>query len=155
MKDKYGNEWAGNTVFNPGTFGMNDASESQAIANMTAFIDDCDFPGRLSASRVPGHDYGEGRYAFAVQRIGFKQVIEVQMPGRDLERVRYINEDQNIWDFPRLYVDDSSWAWLFAVIKDESWLRRCAHCQSHDTEDQEGTIVWHCYDCGLDFFPTD
>jgi hypothetical protein len=42
--------------------------------------------------------------------------IEIQMPGLPVERVRYMGETgQNIWDFPRLYVDDSSWIWQFAL----------------------------------------
>jgi hypothetical protein len=38
------------------------------------------------------------------------------MPGLPVEQVRYMGESgQNIWDFPRLYVDDSSWIWEFAL----------------------------------------
>lgn len=38
------------------------------------------------------------------------------MPGIALENVRYVGaDDQNIWDFPRLYVEGSSWVWEFGV----------------------------------------
>ena len=43
----------------------------------------------------------------------------VAMPGLPLERVRYMGEPQNIWDFPRLYVDGDSWVWEFAI----GWVR--------------------------------
>jgi len=38
------------------------------------------------------------------------------MPGLPLDLVRYTGENgQNIWNFPRLYLDDSSWVWKFAA----------------------------------------
>ena len=45
-----------------------------------------------------------------------ERTIEIQMPGLPVDRVRFLDEDgQNIWDFPRLYVDDSSWVWKYAL----------------------------------------
>ena len=39
------------------------------------------------------------------------------MPGISLEKVRFMGkEDENIWDFPRLYVDDESYVWKYALI---------------------------------------
>lgn len=42
----------------------------------------------------------------------------VDMPSLSLEKIRYMGEKtQNIWDFPRLYVNGSSWVWKYATIK--------------------------------------
>jgi hypothetical protein len=61
-----------------------------------------------------------GRYGFV---LGFRSSalpFEVEMPGLPLRDVRYMpdepgNEGQKAWDFPRLWVDGSSWLWKFAV----------------------------------------
>ncbi|MET9402659.1 hypothetical protein [Kitasatospora sp. NPDC002965] len=38
------------------------------------------------------------------------------MPGLSLDQVRWMNEpDQNIWNYPRLFVDGSSWVWWYAL----------------------------------------
>jgi hypothetical protein len=58
-----------------------------------------------------------GRYKFNVvhEKTG-KIVTDVDMPGIPIEKVRYTGtEDQNIWHYPRLYVDGSSWVWLYAL----------------------------------------
>ncbi len=40
------------------------------------------------------------------------------MPGFPLDRVRYIEgEKRSILDFPRLYVDGSSWIWYIGIVK--------------------------------------
>lgn len=56
----------------------------------------------------------DGRFTFA---LAFGDVsFEIEMPGVPVERVRYTGaDDQNIWDYPRLYVDGSSWVWRYAV----------------------------------------
>jgi hypothetical protein len=61
-----------------------------------------------------------GRFHFiAVDRYGKNRQID--MPGIPLEQVRYMKEDgQNIWDFPRLYVDGDSWVWYYAVRRLEA-----------------------------------
>lgn len=54
-----------------------------------------------------------GRFAFTISR-GERSVL-IHMPGLPLNEVRYTGEgDQNIWHFPRLYVDHSSYVWLYA-----------------------------------------
>jgi hypothetical protein len=41
---------------------------------------------------------------------------EVLMPGLLLSQVRYTGDGyQNIWDYPRLYVDGDSWVWKYAI----------------------------------------
>ena len=43
----------------------------------------------------------------------------VDMPGLPLAKVRFTGaKSQDIWTFPRLYVDDSSWVWLYSFPHD-------------------------------------
>lgn len=55
-----------------------------------------------------------GRYPFTLWTTSGK--CEIDMPGIPLEDVRWIDaEGQNIWHYPRLYVDGSSFVWKYAV----------------------------------------
>lgn len=90
----------------------------RSASNMTAFVDDlvaahgC---ARPTVSRSADEDYGDGRYCFLLH-FDNGTAREVQMPGVALDRVRFVGADsQNIWDFPRLYIDGSSWVWKYAV----------------------------------------
>ncbi|MEU4386591.1 hypothetical protein [Promicromonospora sp. NPDC023805] len=102
---------------NPGSGPVLDATEENATANMEAFAAGLRDLG-VAITEVARHaeeDYGEGRYAYTV-KTGDQRTLEVQMPGWPLDRVRFVDADhQDIWDFPRLYVDDSSWVWTFAL----------------------------------------
>lgn len=99
-------------IVNPGTGPVAEASESHAIENMKHYITDLGVS--CNYIRIPEKDYGEGRFAFLVW-LG-NECHEIQMPGLPLENVRYMdNPNQNPFDFPRLYVDDSSWLWMFAI----------------------------------------
>lgn len=106
------------TIFiNPGSGPVADATEEHATANMAVFVLDLGAKGLpvTNAVRRPEADYGDGRYAFALAMADGRS-IEIQMPGLPVDQVRYVDsEAQNIWDFPRLYVDDSSWVWKFAL----------------------------------------
>jgi hypothetical protein len=86
-----------------------DATEDNAAKNMSAFWTDMQARGLEPGAftRRSNDDYGDGRYAFDFY-LG-EDLHQVQMPGLPLERVRYLGGDQDIRDFPRLYVDDSSW----------------------------------------------
>lgn len=99
---------------NPGSGPVIQATEQNAIDNMTAFVADLKERGIEvhDWDREPAADYGNGRYAFAVLA---DELVEVQMPGLPLDQVRWLGPDQDIWQFPRLYVDDSSWIWYFAL----------------------------------------
>lgn len=98
---------------NPGTEPVNNATKENARKNIQQFAVDLNMPG-IKIRRRKKADYGDGRFAFVLTNSLYK--VEIQMPGLPLEKVRYINsETQNIWHFPRLYVDDSSWVWLFAL----------------------------------------
>lgn len=106
-----------NVIINPGSGPVPEAREAHAVTNITVFGDDLRRAGIVvaSCSRTPDADYGEGRYAFALATADGR-TIEIQMPGLPVDRVRYLDgAEQNIWDFPRLYVDGSSWVWKFAL----------------------------------------
>src|SRR4051794_35204744 len=97
-------------IINPGTGPVAGATLAYAEANIARLIEDA---GRPFKSHYTGKEY-RGRYAFELV-IGDER-REVDMPGLPLERVRYVDaEGQNIWDFPRLYVDGSSWVWRYGV----------------------------------------
>jgi hypothetical protein len=62
-------------------------------------------------SYQPDHD---GRFPFRLTVKGTVHVLE--MPGLPLPQVRYLGADnQNIRDFPRVFLDGSSWAWAFGL----------------------------------------
>lgn len=104
-------------IINPGSGPVPDATAEQAAENAAMFV--LDLGARrlpvAKAERRPDADYGDGRFAFELTMADGRS-IEIQMPGVPVERVRFLGEDgQNIWDFPRLYVDGSSWVWQFAL----------------------------------------
>lgn len=107
-----------NIIINPGSGPVDDATEANAHAAIRQFTSDLRARGiAVVDMRQPDLD-GEGRYGFALtsEALPNGTAIEVEMPGLPVDRVRYMDEDgQNIWDFPRLYVDGSSWVWKFAL----------------------------------------
>ena len=101
-------------IINPGSGPCEDAKESNAIENIRHYVTDCQFEG-IRVVRIPERDYGEGRFAFLLWK--GERCHEIQMPGLPLNQVRFMDEeDQNIWDFPRLYLDGSSWVWKFCIL---------------------------------------
>ncbi|MGW7359442.1 hypothetical protein ACWGI0_23120 [Streptomyces sp. NPDC054802] len=104
-------------ILNPGSGPVGEANEVHAVASMAAFADDLTATGQPvdAFTRTPAGDMGDGRYAFTLQmRDG--RTLEVQMPGLPTAQVRWLDQpEQNIWDFPRLYVDGSSWVWKYAL----------------------------------------
>lgn len=116
---------------NPGSGPVAEATEQNATSNMTAFVADLTERGlRIDEfRRAVQADYGDGRYAFLVYYVDGVNV-EVQMPGLPLEQVRWLGADgQDIWQFPRLYVNDASWVWYFALnqFEDDDKPRRWAN----------------------------
>lgn len=104
-------------IINPGSAPVPEATEQHATSNATVFADDLRARGLAvdAFSRRPEADYGDGRYAYTLAMADGRK-IEIQMPGLPTVQVRYVGDDgQNIWDFPRVYVDDSSWVWKFAL----------------------------------------
>lgn len=109
------------TIFiNPGSGPVAEATEEQAELNMRQFVADLHERGHANVvwGRKPDADYNnddqDGRFCWTVGVNG-GEPVEVQMPGLPLERVRWLGDAQDIWQFPRLYVDDSSWVWFFAL----------------------------------------
>jgi len=102
---------------NPGSGPVAEATEQNAIDNMAVFTDDLRTRGITVTGSVrrPEADYGSGRYAFTVTTDD-DHATEIQMPGLPVDQVRWLkSEGQDIWQFPRLYVDDGSWIWYFAL----------------------------------------
>jgi len=112
---------AGTIFINPGTGVVEGATEKNARENMKQFVKDCDSSLTWRFKRNKKADYGEGRFAFTVSCDEFPaKKVEIQMPGWELERVRFTGEDgQNIWHYPRLYVDGSSSVWKWAILDRE------------------------------------
>lgn len=107
-------------IMNPGTEAVPNATREHAIKNMSIFLADCEIED-LSFVSISERDYGDGRYAFLVWKN--TRCHEIQMPGLPLHKVRFMGEDdQNAWDFPRLYIDGSSWLWKYALLdSEEDW----------------------------------
>lgn len=89
----------------------------QAYKNILQFIADCEVPLLVIESEHTPSDDGRYKFTLELEILGTVK-FEVNMPPLSLEKVRYIGEEnQNIWDYPRLYVDGSSWVWKYATIK--------------------------------------
>lgn len=107
-------------VINPGSGPARGATVGRAAFNIKRFVADLVERGHqnVTCERRPDADYdhkdSDGRFCWLVGADGLEPV-EVQMPGLPLEQVRWLGPDQDIWQFPRLYVDDSSWIWFFAL----------------------------------------
>lgn len=97
-------------IINPGSGPVAGATYANAVENVATFASEVGADPEIKV----GEDKGDGRWAFTISKGDTSH--EIEMPGLPLERVRYIGaEAQNIWDFPRLYVDGSSWIWEFAL----------------------------------------
>jgi hypothetical protein len=105
-------------IINPGTGPVGGATREQAEANIAHLLVDANAEGAgvrfVHACTIYGTDDPDGRFSFALTLDG--RECEVDMPGIPIDRVRFTGAaDQNIWDFPRLYVNGSSWVWIYAV----------------------------------------
>lgn len=107
-----------NVLINPGSGPVGgEISWDNAYENITAYIADCEIPMRVVRSE---HEDDEGRYLFVLRNDEYDYQIEVEMPGLPLDKVRYVKGDKrSILDFPRLYVNGSSWIWYIGTIKKE------------------------------------
>lgn len=98
-------------IINPGTGPVEGASYDEARANIAQLAIDAGMEHCGVGGSGEPHN---GRYRFEL--IHGDRTCEVDMPGLPIEQVRYLgNPEQNIWDFPRLYVDGSSWLWAYAI----------------------------------------
>lgn len=99
-------------VINPGSGPVAGAEVPHAEANMRHFIADAE--GQWRFVRLPADDNGDGRFTYLMWRGA--ECHTIQMPGLPLDKVRWMGEEgQNIWHYPRLYVDYSSWVWKYAL----------------------------------------
>lgn len=107
-----------NYIINPGSGAVEgNVSWENAYKNIKAYISECEIPMRIIKSE---HEDDEGRYLFVLKNDEYNYEIEVEMPGLPLEKVRYVKGDnRNVFEFPRLYVDGSSWIWYLAVVRKE------------------------------------
>lgn len=105
-----------NVLINPGSGPVGgEISWDNAYENIVAYIADCEIPMRIVRSE---HEDDDGRYLFVLRNDEHDYQIEVEMPGLPLDRVRYVEGDKrNIFDFPRLYVEGSSWIWYIGTVK--------------------------------------
>ena len=120
------------TPTTPGTGPGEGGSLEHAKANMDAFAADLRDAGLYATSLTRNEDADEqGRFGY-VLTMGDARKLEVEMPGLPLDQVRYVGADgQDIWDFPRLYIDGSSWIWMFA-------LRQCEPPADYVAPDRSG-----------------
>lgn len=101
-------------IINPGSGPVGGATVKNARRNMAALAADLEEAGREVTISGLGKDSEDGRFFFELVVDG--QLHGIEMPGLPLEQVRYVQDSgQNIFDFPRLYVDGSSWIWCFAL----------------------------------------
>lgn len=99
-------------AINPGSGPVHNSNEEHAEANIRAFVDDLGIQG-AGIQRTCESD-SRGRFGFVLELKDKR--VEIEMPGIPLENVRYLGlPEQDIWNFPRLYVDGSSWVWMFAL----------------------------------------
>lgn len=108
-------------IINPGTGPVEGATLDHAYHNMAALLADAGMPGGMFNRDCEAKEEDDGRFAFTTRVEG--KDVSILMPGLPLDEVRYTGEPgQNIWNYPRLYVDGSSWVWKFAVsqLKDRA-----------------------------------
>lgn len=99
-------------IINPGTWAIEGATEANALECVKAFIKDLGADAAM-IERLPERE-DNGRYGYRLTLDGRSTVVD--MPGWPVDRVRFMGRDgQDIWQFPRLYVDGSSWLWKFAL----------------------------------------
>lgn len=100
---------------NPGSGPVAGADLMHAETNMATFLVDVATKRGVTFQSERKPDLDErGRFGFRIFIEGEQH--EVEMPGLPLAEVRWMDDpDQNIWDFPRLYVDGDSWVWKYAI----------------------------------------
>jgi hypothetical protein len=112
-------------LINPGTGPIPDGTMAHAVNNLASFVYEvCDghpVRGVRATPRVDPADDQDGRFSFSVEldlsAEGQPTVaLDVLMPGLPLEHVNFgTRPDDSVFDFPRLYLNGSSWLWKFAV----------------------------------------
>ena len=109
-------------VINPGSGPVSGADEKHAIENIEHYMADCKLKN-IKWLRFPNKDE-DGRFCFMLYEDDWDRGMHhwIDMPGLPLDKVRYMQEEgQNIWNFPRLYLDGSSWVWCFGMLEQEDF----------------------------------
>lgn len=137
-----------NIIINHGT-GKTYGNIEQATKNIVQFIKDTGI--NFQSKYIRRSD--NGRFVFEISNE--RQTHEIEMVGENIDSVRYIDcYKQDIYDFPRLYVDDSSYVWLFAITnitKESSYnvLKRLGYdAEAAGKYEQILTYSIHCNECG-------
>lgn len=126
-----------NIAINPGSGKVENGTWEQAYINMKKFIEDCEVSMHLVRTEFEPDE--DGRYLFVIDADEFDYETEIEMPGLSLENVRFVGEEgQNIWNFPRLYVDGGSWIWKYALITKENVIGVYKEKIEEKTEELEG-----------------
>ena len=105
---------------NPGSGKIKKGFEINAVENMKQLVQDLKKVG-ISNIRIYNKKKVDNTGRWLFQLKSNNKTIEITMPGWNLEHTRFMGlPGQNIWNFPRMYVDGSSWVWKYAigVIKD-------------------------------------
>ncbi|MNH75602.1 hypothetical protein D3C73_278460 [compost metagenome] len=108
---------------NPGSENTNDYGFEQAYNNILVYINDCEIELYIQSANCIPED--NGRYLFTLKSpLSYKLTYEIEMPSLPLNEIRYMQEEgQNIWNYPRLYVNGSSWVWTYGLITREGAIR--------------------------------
>ncbi len=114
-------------IMNWGTGPLKGATLAQAYDNLEALLLETGFVDARWCRDVDAEEEG-GRFSFLVtcpdpDDLSSMTGIPVDMPGLPLEKVRFTGGDQNILDFPRLYVNGNSYVWCFAVSVLRAYLK--------------------------------
>lgn len=96
---------------NPGAGPLAPGSAYDAEKNIRALVEDMKLAG-VTIERAEAND-GGGRFGY-ILRLGHR-TCEVDIPGIELNRVRWMSQEQDIWTFPRLWVGGGSWVWKYAI----------------------------------------
>ncbi|MBK7298633.1 MAG: hypothetical protein IPI91_19285 [Flavobacteriales bacterium] len=96
-------------IINPGSGPVASGPRQVSQNNIRQFIEDLGVPADWEFVS----ENKDGRHTYRIMAKG--ETHEVEMPAIPLENVRYLGDGQNIWDFPRLYIDGSSWVWRYAL----------------------------------------
>mgnify|MGYP001559567311 CR=1 FL=1 len=110
-------------IINPGSGPVEGATLENAIENMKHYLTDCGLEKDFRFVHLADKDE-DGRFHFIVFEDDWNRGIHhfIDMPGLPLDKVRYVQaKGQNIWNYPRLYIDGSSWVWCFSMLKKDDF----------------------------------
>lgn len=143
------------TIINSGTEPVPEATLKDATANMDQFVAEISTGHqirRVETKHVPELDY-DGRFGFVASvYLSDTDVpdlaLEVRMPGLPLEKVNFgARPEDNLFAFPRLYLNKQSWAWIFAVDVARALIGEAE--QNKRTRPQRHRTLTYGYDAGL------